>query len=44
MVIYCLAGGLQPHDIAGAALYLSSAASDYVTGTVLTVDGGWMGR
>lgn len=34
----------QPMDIAGAALYLSCAASDYVTGTVLTVDGGWMGR
>ena len=34
----------QPLDIAGAALYLSCAASDYVTGTVLTVDGGWMGR
>lgn len=34
----------QPQDLAGAALYLSSAASDYVTGTVLTVDGGWMGR
>jgi 2-deoxy-D-gluconate 3-dehydrogenase len=34
----------QPQDIAGAALYLSCAASDYVTGTVLTVDGGWMGR
>jgi 2-deoxy-D-gluconate 3-dehydrogenase len=34
----------QPQDLAGAALYLSCAASDYVTGTVLTVDGGWMGR
>ena len=34
----------KPEDLAGAALYLSSAASDYVTGTVLTVDGGWMGR
>jgi 2-deoxy-D-gluconate 3-dehydrogenase len=34
----------QPTDLAGAALYLSSPASDYVTGTVLTVDGGWMGR
>lgn len=34
----------QPMDIAGAALYLSSPASDYVTGTVITVDGGWMGR
>jgi 2-deoxy-D-gluconate 3-dehydrogenase len=34
----------QPQDVAGAALFLSCAASDYVTGTVLTVDGGWMGR
>jgi 2-deoxy-D-gluconate 3-dehydrogenase len=34
----------QPQDLTGAALYLSSAASDYVTGTILTVDGGWMGR
>jgi 2-deoxy-D-gluconate 3-dehydrogenase len=34
----------QPQDLAGAALYLSSPASDYVTGTILTVDGGWMGR
>jgi 2-deoxy-D-gluconate 3-dehydrogenase len=34
----------QPSDLAGAALFLSSSASDYVTGTVLTVDGGWMGR
>ena len=31
-------------DIVGAALFLSSHASDYVTGTVITVDGGWMGR
>jgi 2-deoxy-D-gluconate 3-dehydrogenase len=31
-------------DIAGAALFLSSAASDYVNGHVLIVDGGWMGR
>jgi NAD(P)-dependent dehydrogenase (short-subunit alcohol dehydrogenase family) len=30
----------QPDDIAGTALYLASAASDYVSGTVLTVDGG----
>jgi 2-deoxy-D-gluconate 3-dehydrogenase len=34
----------QPEDLTGAALFLASAASDYVTGTVLTVDGGWMGR
>ncbi len=34
----------EPQDLAGAALYLASPASNYVTGTVLTVDGGWMGR
>jgi 2-deoxy-D-gluconate 3-dehydrogenase len=34
----------QPRDLAGAALFLASHASDYVTGTVLTVDGGWMAR
>jgi 2-deoxy-D-gluconate 3-dehydrogenase len=34
----------QPQDLAGAALFLASAASDYVTGTIVTVDGGWMGR
>jgi len=33
-----------PVDVAGAAVFLSSAASDFVHGTVLTVDGGWMGR
>jgi len=31
-------------DLAGAAVFLASAASDYVHGTILTVDGGWMGR
>jgi len=34
----------QPEDLQGAALFLASAASDYVNGTVITVDGGWMGR
>ncbi|MEV0458265.1 2-dehydro-3-deoxy-D-gluconate 5-dehydrogenase KduD [Catellatospora methionotrophica] len=31
-------------DIAGAAVFLSSAAADYVNGHVLVVDGGWMAR
>ncbi len=34
----------QPDELAGAALFLSSPASDYITGTVITVDGGWMSR
>jgi 2-dehydro-3-deoxy-D-gluconate 5-dehydrogenase len=34
----------QPTDLVGAAVFLSCAASDYVTGTVLPVDGGWLGR
>lgn len=34
----------QPVDLAGAVVFLSSPASDYVTGTVLPVDGGWLGR
>jgi 2-deoxy-D-gluconate 3-dehydrogenase len=31
-------------DVAGAAVFLASANADYIHGTVLTVDGGWMGR
>ena len=34
----------SPEDIAGAVLYLCSPAADYVNGSILTVDGGWMGR
>ena len=31
-------------DLAGAAVFLSSSAADYVNGHVLVVDGGWMAR
>ncbi|SEM79679.1 2-deoxy-D-gluconate 3-dehydrogenase [Chitinophaga rupis] len=34
----------QPEDFKGPTVFLASAASDYVHGTILTVDGGWMGR
>ncbi len=34
----------KPEDFAGPVLFLASAASDYVHGTILTVDGGWMAR
>jgi 2-deoxy-D-gluconate 3-dehydrogenase len=33
-----------PEDVAGAAVFLSSSAADYVNGHVLVVDGGWMAR
>jgi len=33
-----------PDDLAGAAVFLASAASDYVHGIVLPVDGGWLAR
>lgn len=34
----------NPDDLVGAAVFLSSAASDYMQGHILTVDGGWMAR
>jgi 2-deoxy-D-gluconate 3-dehydrogenase len=31
----------QPRDLAGAAVFFASPASDFVTGTTLAVDGGY---
>ena len=33
-----------PADLGGAAVFLASAASDYVHGHILAVDGGWLAR
>ena len=33
-----------PGDVAGAAVFLASPASDYVTGYTIAVDGGWLAR
>jgi len=34
----------KPEDLAGAAVFLSSRASDYMHGTIIPVDGGWLAR
>ena len=34
----------EPRDVAGAAVFLSSSASDYLHGHILVIDGGWLGR
>jgi 2-deoxy-D-gluconate 3-dehydrogenase len=34
----------DPADLGGAVVFLASRAADYVSGHVLVVDGGWMGR
>ena len=33
-----------PSDLAGAAIFLASRASDYVHGAIIPVDGGWLAR
>jgi gluconate 5-dehydrogenase len=32
----------EPHEIGGLALYLSSPASSFVTGSSISIDGGWI--
>ena len=34
----------DPAELAGAVVFLASSSSDYVHGTILAVDGGWLGR
>jgi 2-deoxy-D-gluconate 3-dehydrogenase len=34
----------EPADIAGGIVFLSSAAADYLNGTILNIDGGWLAR
>ena len=34
----------EPGDVAGAAVFLCSPASDYIHGHIMAIDGGWLGR
>ncbi len=34
----------NPDDFKGAVVFLASPAAEYVSGEIVTVDGGWMGR
>jgi 2-deoxy-D-gluconate 3-dehydrogenase len=34
----------EPGDLAGVAVFLASAASDYMHGAIVPVDGGWLAR
>jgi 2-deoxy-D-gluconate 3-dehydrogenase len=34
----------EPADVIGGCLFLASPDSDYLNGTILTIDGGWLAR
>jgi len=34
----------KPEDIAGGCIFLASGDSDYLNGTIINIDGGWLGR
>ncbi|CAA9237416.1 MAG: 2-dehydro-3-deoxy-D-gluconate 5-dehydrogenase @ 2-deoxy-D-gluconate 3-dehydrogenase [uncultured Arthrobacter sp.] len=34
----------EPDDLTGGVVFLSSRAADYIHGTILPIDGGWLGR
>ncbi|TDK25353.1 SDR family oxidoreductase [Arthrobacter crusticola] len=34
----------KPDDLTGGVVFLSSRAADYIHGTILPIDGGWLGR